>query len=96
MDFDIRNTGGEELEVEQKLRPLSFEDFKGQSKVVENLKVFVQAALMREKLWTMFCCTALRDLGRLHFQTSLHISSGLDLRSQADRFSTNPVILPEY
>jgi Holliday junction DNA helicase RuvB len=47
MDFDIRNTGGEELEVEQKLRPLSFEDFKGQSKVVENLKVFVQAALMR-------------------------------------------------
>lgn len=47
MDFDIRNTGGEELEVEQKLRPLNFEDFKGQTKVVENLKVFVQAALMR-------------------------------------------------
>ncbi len=47
MDFDIRNTGGEELEVEQKLRPLNFVDFKGQNKVVENLKVFVQAALMR-------------------------------------------------
>jgi len=47
MDFDIRNTGSEEYEVEQKLRPLNFDDFKGQSKVVENLKVFVQAAMMR-------------------------------------------------
>lgn len=47
MDFDIRNTAGEEYEVEQKLRPLNFDDFKGQSKVVENLKVFVQAAMMR-------------------------------------------------
>ena len=49
MDFDIRNTGGEEVEVEQKLRPLNFVDFKGQEKVVDNLKVFVQAALMREE-----------------------------------------------
>jgi len=49
MDFDIRNTNGEEIEVEQKLRPLTFADFKGQDKVVDNLEVFVQAALMREE-----------------------------------------------
>ncbi len=49
MDFDIRNTGGEEVEVEQKLRPLNFKDFKGQDKVVDNLKVFVQAAMMRDE-----------------------------------------------
>ncbi len=49
MDFDIRNTNGEEIEVEQKLRPLTFVDFKGQDKVVDNLEVFVQAALMREE-----------------------------------------------
>jgi Holliday junction DNA helicase RuvB len=37
-----------EKEFEKKLRPLQFEDFKGQSKVVENLQIFVKAAKMRE------------------------------------------------
>lgn len=47
-DFDIRNEfSDKEVEFEKKLRPLSFDDFKGQKKVVENLKVFVQAANMR-------------------------------------------------
>jgi holliday junction DNA helicase RuvB len=50
-DFDIRNNDLEdkEIEVENKLRPLNFRDFKGQFKVVDNLKVFVQAAKMREE-----------------------------------------------
>lgn len=37
----------EDQEIEQALRPLSFEDFTGQEKVVENLKIFVQAAKKR-------------------------------------------------
>lgn len=37
----------EELEVEKKLRPLSFDDFTGQEQVLENLKIFVQAANQR-------------------------------------------------
>ena len=36
-----------ELEVEKKLRPLSFEDFTGQDQALENLKVFVEAANKR-------------------------------------------------
>lgn len=36
-----------EKEVEKALRPLSFKDFTGQQKVVENVKVFVQAARQR-------------------------------------------------
>jgi len=36
-----------ELELEQKLRPLSFDDFRGQARTIENLKIFVQAAKMR-------------------------------------------------
>lgn len=36
-----------EREYEKALRPLSFDDFAGQDKVVENLQVFVQAALQR-------------------------------------------------
>ncbi|MCB0497346.1 MAG: Holliday junction branch migration DNA helicase RuvB [Cyclobacteriaceae bacterium] len=37
----------EEQEFEKALRPLSFQDFTGQSKVVENIRVFVQAARKR-------------------------------------------------
>ena len=37
----------EEFDVERALRPLSFDDFAGQEQVLENLKVFVQAANMR-------------------------------------------------
>lgn len=36
-----------EKEIEKALRPLSFQDFAGQDKIVENLKVFVQAAKQR-------------------------------------------------
>jgi holliday junction DNA helicase RuvB len=39
----------EELEFDKALRPQDFTDFKGQPKVVENLKVFVEAAKMREE-----------------------------------------------
>ena len=39
----------EELDVEKKLRPLSFADFTGQDQVLENLKVFVQAANQRSE-----------------------------------------------
>ena len=41
------NYSNQELEVEKKLRPLSFEDFTGQDQALENLKVFVQAANKR-------------------------------------------------
>ena len=47
-DF-IRNNdiNTSEKEFEQKLRPLQFNDFKGQPKTIENLEIFVQAAKMR-------------------------------------------------
>ncbi|MEC3905809.1 Holliday junction branch migration DNA helicase RuvB [Tamlana sp. 2201CG12-4] len=37
----------EEIDVEKKLRPLSFDDFTGQDQVLENLQIFVQAANLR-------------------------------------------------
>ena len=37
----------EELDVEKKLRPLSFDDFAGQAQVLDNLKIFVEAAKQR-------------------------------------------------
>jgi len=36
-----------EKEIERALRPLSFDDFTGQAKVLENLKIFVRAATQR-------------------------------------------------
>lgn len=47
-EFDIRNSASEkEKEFENALRPLSFDDFAGQAKIIENLRIFVQAAKMR-------------------------------------------------
>ena len=39
----------QEIDVEKALRPLSFDDFAGQDQVLENLKVFVQAANLRDE-----------------------------------------------
>lgn len=44
---DSENLSPVEKEIEKALRPLSFEDFTGQEKIIENLKVFVQAAAQR-------------------------------------------------
>ncbi|MGB5360215.1 MAG: Holliday junction branch migration DNA helicase RuvB, partial [Eudoraea sp.] len=39
----------EELDIERALRPITFDDFTGQEQVLENLKVFVQAANQRDE-----------------------------------------------
>ena len=39
----------QEIDIEKALRPLSFDDFAGQDHVLENLKVFVQAANQRNE-----------------------------------------------
>lgn len=47
-DFDIRDSANErEKDFENALRPLTFDDFSGQAKIIENLRIFVQAAKMR-------------------------------------------------
>ena len=47
LDANDENLSSTEKELEKVLRPLSFDDFTGQHKVVENLKVFVKAAEQR-------------------------------------------------
>ena len=44
---DKEHYSSEEMDVEKKLRPLSFSDFTGQEQVLENLKIFVEAANQR-------------------------------------------------
>lgn len=52
--FDIRDSretpsGGSERDMERALRPDQFEAFRGQEKIVDNLRVFVAAARMRRE-----------------------------------------------
>jgi holliday junction DNA helicase RuvB len=47
LDPTNQNYNADELDLEKKLRPLSFDDFTGQEQVLENLKIFVQAANLR-------------------------------------------------
>ncbi len=52
MEIDLHNPERNDFrdgDIEQQLRPLSFQNFKGQPKIVENLQIFVQAAIMRQE-----------------------------------------------
>lgn len=46
--FDIRNEKSSgDFDYENRIRPVEFDEFKGQEKIIENLKVFVKAAILR-------------------------------------------------
>jgi len=49
LDPTNEHFSGEDLDIERALRPLAFEDFAGQDQVLENLKIFVQAANLRDE-----------------------------------------------
>lgn len=49
LDPTNKRFNSEELDLEKRLRPLSFDDFAGQDQVLENLKVFVAAANQRNE-----------------------------------------------
>lgn len=49
LDAESEGLEPEDRDFERALRPLSFDDFTGQLKVVENIKIFVQAAKQRSE-----------------------------------------------
>ena len=49
LDPSSESLSNEELDIEKKLRPIQFEDFTGQEQILENLKIFVQAANQRDE-----------------------------------------------
>lgn len=50
-DFEIRNNdlSDKDKDFEKKVRPAEFEDFSGQDKIIENLRIFVKAAKLRQE-----------------------------------------------
>ena len=49
LDPTNENLSSADHDVERALRPLSFDDFAGQDQVLENLRIFVQAANLRDE-----------------------------------------------
>ena len=49
LDPDKSKLRNEDLEIDKALRPKQFKDFEGQSQIMENLEVFVKAAILREE-----------------------------------------------
>ncbi len=49
LDIHNHKLSEKETEIDQKLRPLQFTDFRGQKKIVDNLSVFVTAAKLRNE-----------------------------------------------
>ena len=47
IDLHDDSFSAKDVDFDKQLRPLTFDDFKGQKQIIENLKVFVQAAKMR-------------------------------------------------
>lgn len=88
-----------EKEFEKALRPLSFSDFTGQQKVVDNLKIFVQAAKQRSEPLDHVLLHGPPGLGKTtlshiianELQSSIKVTSGpvLDKASELAGLLTN-------
>ena len=89
---DTGSLSPEDQELEKTLRPLSFEDFAGQEKVVENLKIFVEAARRRGDALDHVLLHGPPGLGKTtlshiianELKTNLKISSGPVLDKPGD------------
>lgn len=83
---------GPEKELESTLRPLSFADFTGQGKIVDNLQVFVQAARQRQEALDHVLLHGPPGLGKTtlahviaqELQANLRITSGPVLDKPGD------------
>ncbi|MDX1627477.1 MAG: Holliday junction branch migration DNA helicase RuvB [Fulvivirga sp.] len=82
----------EEKEIERALRPLSFSDFTGQQKVVDNIKIFVEAARKRGESLDHVLLHGPPGLGKTtlsyiianELQTNIKITSGPILDKPSD------------
>ena len=87
--FDIRNNGfyNEDREFDIAIRPGSFEEFKGQERIVKNLKVFVEAAKRRNEPLDHVLLSGPPGLGKTSLANIIKNEMGSDIK-----VSSGPVI----
>jgi len=89
---DGESLSPQEKDFEKALRPLAFSDFAGQDKIIENIKIFVQAARQRAEALDHVLLHGPPGLGKTtlshiianELQTSLKITSGPVLEKPSD------------
>jgi holliday junction DNA helicase RuvB len=81
-NFDIRKEGISEQETEYDLavRPRTFEEFKGQDRIVDNLRIFVQAALQRNEALDHVLLSGPPGLGKTSMANIIRNEMGSDLK----------------
>ena len=81
-DFDIHNQASDgDRDYERALRPGRFEAFSGQEKVVENLRIFVQAARMRGEPLDHLLLHGPPGLGKTTLSTIIANELGVGIKS---------------
>ncbi len=87
--FDIRKTGlyDEEKEYDIAIRPGTFLEFKGQDRIVKNLKVFVEAAKQRNEPLDHVLLSGPPGLGKTSLANIIRNEMGSDIK-----VSSGPVI----
>ena len=83
----------EDFDSEASLRPKTLEEYIGQDKAKENLKIYLQAAKMR---WIICFCTAHRASAKRPLRVSWPTRWACRSASQAARPLKNPATLPLF
>ncbi|MCF8238318.1 MAG: Holliday junction branch migration DNA helicase RuvB [Saprospiraceae bacterium] len=87
LDADDRLMPPEERQVDKTLRPQELSDFSGQDKIVENLRIFIQAARMRDESLDHVLLHGPPGLGKTTLSCIIANELGADLK-----MSSGPVL----
>ncbi len=63
----------EDIKIEKSLRPMYFDDYIGQQKIKDNLKIYIEAAKSRGEALDHVLFYRARGLERQHLQESLQM-----------------------